>query len=192
MADPPGGNCLPPPPDRPTPEIVNNLAEADGVLLVIPGDPNIRPRDIGKRLRILMDDIAARRRSLYGRPVPIPRVAICLTMAELFLAPTLRGAGALGRLEGLDPQLVAEHALGAEGIAAVRNSVATGGEWYSLVSVFGFERRTGRAQAVSDGKGGWTVPSHFQPHGDDWLPYRLYEPLEFLARGVCWRDGILS
>ena len=70
----------------------------------------------------------------------------------------------------------------------MRRLVPSGGDWYSLVSAYGFHPDTREPNALA-APGGWQLPVHGEHFGDDWQPYRVFEPIEFLARGVCFREA---
>lgn len=187
LQDPPGGDCLPPPPHPVSEEVAGAACDADGLLLLVPADDMHRPPDLAARFEQLVNTVRIRRNLPEGRP-PFSRIAVCVAMAELLVRD--ERSNALHTLEELDPRKVALDLLGPHAEDVLQQSVAQGGDWYSLISVFGFDRRTGAAAAERDANGNWRLPSTINAEKDDWFPYRLFEPIEFLARGMCWRDGV--
>jgi hypothetical protein len=185
LVDVPGGDCLPPPGQAVQPAVVQAVAAADALLLVIPADAMWRPDDLEARVLHL-----ARAASLAGAPgrrgTRFARIAVVVSMAEL-LVPA--DAGALAALEALDPTAVVTRLCGAGFVAAVRRLVPRGGDWYALVSAFGFDQATG-APAAELVNGEWRLRTDGERFRDDWWPYRVFEPVEFLARGTCWREAV--
>jgi hypothetical protein len=114
------------------------------------------------------------------------RIAVAVSMAEL-LVPA--DTGALAALEALDPTAVVTQLCGARFVEAVRRLVPRGGDWYALVSAFGFDLQTG-APAAEQVHGEWRLRTDGERFRDDWWPYRVFEPVEFLARGTCWREAV--
>lgn len=182
MVDVPGGACMPAPGSAIDESITHAIAESDALLVVVPADADARPPDFTDRLRHL---VRATHRPERKTAFPFLRIAVVMTMAELLVAD--RGVRALSALEALDGE--AEVAKACEGLLPlVRSLVPPGGDWYSLVSAYGFDIRTGEI-ASERSAGGWRLKTDGRPFRDDWYPFRAFEPLEFLARGVCWREA---
>ena len=184
MVDVPGGGCVPSPEQRFSDDVLDDLAQADALLFVVPGDQELRPPNLIDRFAELLDLVRERKGIQGGRPAFL-RMAITLTMAELHVAPGTRDV--VGKVEQLKPASTVREALGQSFVEVVRHAVAPGGDGYFLVSAFGFDRRTG-ARAAIQGPEGWHLDGENAYR--DWWPYRVYEPIEFLARGVCWRSRL--
>lgn len=183
LLDPPGGHCLPEPGRPPDPNVVDALARADGVLVMLPGERSLVPRDIAKRLSQLIAAVAERKKRRRG-PV-FDRAVIALSMCELI---ELKGQPTtIDMIDSSDPYTVVTEVLDEEAVEAVRAAVPDGGDGYALLSAYGFDRTTRRAAATRTGGSDWHLPAGSV---ERWWPYRLAEPIEFLARGMCWRDEI--
>jgi hypothetical protein len=185
MVDVPGGDAFPAPGTPVAPEIANVVAEADGLLIILPADPAVRVSDVDKRLTHLVRSAGAA--VLRRRPYPFQRIAVVLSMAELLVME--RGGGALAALDRMDASAMIGELYGTAFMQAVAALVPPGGDWYSLVSAFGFDPATGETTAERHGDG-WRLATKGEKFRDDWWPYRLLEPIEFLGRGVCWREAI--
>jgi hypothetical protein len=185
MVDVPGGDAFPAPGSPVPPEIAHVVAEADGLLIILPADPLARVSDVDARLTHLVR--SAGPTVLRRRPFPFQRIAVALSMAELLVAEC--GRDALGALDRMDATAVMRELYGAAFMRVVAALVPPGGDWYSLVSAFGFDQTTGEIAAERHGDG-WRLRTNGEKFRDDWWPYRLLEPIEFLGRGVCWREAI--
>lgn len=176
--DPPGGDCLPPAGHPLHADVLRAARGAEGLLLLLP--PDRGAGDLAGRIRAFGEAVKAER----GRPGPaFTRVAVALTMAE-----RLGGVGTAGDLDNRDPRSAVEGLHRPEVMRAIADLVPTGGDWYTLVSALGFDANTGRPAAIEVG-GHWALPrGHGLSERDAWRPYRPFEPLEFLVRGVCWQE----
>ena len=182
MVDTPGGHCMPPVGDFLEPQVVASVEEADSVLLIIPADDDVRPSDLKSRLSYLIDKARGGNAEKY----PFQRIAVVLTMSELLVMH--RGIDALSTIEKMNAFEEIERICGSSFIKLVKESCPPGSDWYSLVSVFGFSRETGDV-AVSKDSGKWKLSMKHTGFKDSWMPDRVFEPLEFLARGICWQDS---
>jgi hypothetical protein len=185
FVDTPGGECMPPAGGQVASEVRRSVADADALLVVVPADPAVRPPDLTKRLEHLVRAAVGLRRD-NARKYPFLRVAVVLTMAELLVVR--RGSGALAAIEGLDAGEQVRNMCGRDFVRAVQALAPPGGDWYSLVSAFGFDLGTGEVP-VEKTAAGWRLRQNGASFRDEWWPYRVFEPLEFLARGVCWREA---
>jgi hypothetical protein len=165
---------------------VRAVAAADALLIVIPADAMWRPDDLTERLLHLARTATLARGATGRRGAPFARIAVVVTMAEL-LVGTDRGA--LAALEALDPTATVARLCGAPFVATVRRLVPRGGDWYALASAFGFDLVTGEPAAELV-EGEWRLRTNGARFRDDWWPYRVFEPVEFLARGTCWREAV--
>ncbi|MCC6316913.1 MAG: hypothetical protein IT361_04400 [Gemmatimonadaceae bacterium] len=182
MVDVPGGGCMPAPGCEVDALVVQSMAASDALLVVVPAAPAARPADFTERLRHIISLAVKTRRQ--RQTFAFTRIAVVLTMAELLVAD--QGHAALATLELRDS--AHEVAAACAGLPSlVRQHVPPGGDWYSMVSALGFDVATGEV-ACEASTSGWQLRTNGQPFRDDWLPYRAFEPLEFLARGVCWRE----
>jgi len=196
MVDVPGGDCFPAPGASVAPAVARSVSEAQALLVVVPADRTARPGDMGDRLLHLVRSAQPMARPAHRR-YPFLRVAVVVSMAELLVPeptaattpPGARPVSALSAVEALAADIEVARLCGAGFIATVRRLVPPGGDWYSLVSAFGFDPATG-AMAAEHADGGWRVKTNGKKFRDDWWPYRAFEPLEFLGRGVCWREAI--
>ncbi len=183
LTDPPGGDCMPPAGSSLHPAVLADLCEADGLLLILPGDAAKLPGDLCDRLDALAQQVAEAKGVEPGKPVFL-RACVVVTMAELL--PAGNGGSALDELESKEPyDLVVEH-VGSDLVRALRGMVAPGGDGYALVSAMGFDRST-RGVAAHREAGDWKLVPGPRGFDEAWWPYRVFEPLEFLARGVAWR-----
>lgn len=185
LSDPPGGDCLPELGEPPQIDVVQELAAADAVLLLVSADLRFRPADFPQRLTQLFGAVKTQRDG--DRRFLFNRIALVMTMCEL------SGSGDatvnVDQLDACDPVDVIAERFGPDIIAAVRDAVPAGGDWYGLASAYGFNRKTRLAAAEKDTAGNWKLP--FTPNSADaWWPYRVAEPIEFLARGMCWQERI--
>jgi hypothetical protein len=186
MTDVPGGGCFPPLGVAVAPEVAQSVAEADALLVILPADAAVRPDDMADRLKHLVRS-ALRARSSPRAGRPFLRIAVVVSMAELLVDG--RGRNALAELEERDAQREVSRLCGESFLAVVRALVPPGADWYSLVSAFGFDPESGESVAEPTADG-WRVKTDGQKFRDSWWPYRAFEPLEFLGRGVCWREAI--
>jgi hypothetical protein len=182
MVDAPGGDCMPAPGSEINPQILQAVADADALLVVVPADAAARPDDYTERFSHV---VRLARRQRQGTTAPLLRIAVVMTMAELLVID--REANALRDLESMDAADEITRACGKGFRAMIRGLVPGGADWYSLVSAFGFDIATGEV-ASEPATDGWRLRTNGMPFRDDWYPYRAFEPLEFLARGVCWRE----
>ncbi|HQC44811.1 MAG TPA: hypothetical protein PLC97_06250 [Myxococcota bacterium] len=185
MVDMPGGDTMPPPDCSIPIEVQRSVAGADALLIVIPADSSVRPEDLGARLQHLVSTSMGLRSYGVGA-YPFQRVAVVLTMSELLVLQ--HGSAALGVIEGLKAAEQVRDLCGSDFVREVRALVPPGGDWYSLVSAFGFDLNTGEVPIESTALG-WRLRLNGASFLDEWCPYRVFEPLEFLARGVCWREA---
>lgn len=186
LVDTPGGHCMPSPPEPVSPEVVRSVAAASTLMVVVPADDAVRPSDLDARLRHLVRAAVSERGN--EQPFPFERVAVVVTMGELLLGR--RGSRLDRELDRMDAEAVVGRTCGADFVSSIRALVPPGGDWYSVVSVFGFHPVTGEFAAVGS-DGSWRLPVDERGIHDEWGPYRVFEPIEFLARGVCWREEAL-
>lgn len=168
MVDPPGGECIPPLGQACSPAVAAALEEAEGLLLLLP------PVQVPHLIQRLGATLAG---------LDFLRVAVAMTMSELLVRDE---ADPYLALEGLDAQDAIEALHGPELRPELLHHVPRGADSWHLLSAFGFDRRSHRAVAEQvDGR--WVIAA---PDEDgflgEWWPYRIFEPLEFLARGVAW------
>jgi hypothetical protein len=182
LVDAPGGDCLPAPDVETSVQVLQAVADADALLVIVPADEAVRPADYVARISHV---VRSARRQRKGTTAPLLRIAVVMTMAELLVID--RGTKALRDLEAMDAEEEIVKACGAGFLRLIRGFVPAGADWYSLVSAYGFDIRTGEVAAEPTADG-WRLRTNGMPFRDDWYPYRAFEPLEFLARGVCWRE----
>ncbi len=190
FVDVPGGGCMPEPGRETAAAVVADLAQADAMLLLLSGQ-GLRDgsmSDAGSRLRTLLDQVRDHRQE-RGLPLSrhvFERLCVTVSMADVLVAED--GREALRKLEWMDPYHTVKRHMGDGFIREVRRAVAPGGDGYALVSAFGFERSSGNVAAQQD-VDGWNLGLDEGTFGQ-WWPYRLFEPVEFLARGIHWRARI--
>jgi len=188
VADPPGGDCLVAPGCPPHPEVLGRAVAADGLMLMLSCDPADRHPDMEARLSSFIRCVGQSKKR--GRDKCLfERIAVVLTKCELLVLD--QGEGAVQGLERMQARDVLQDLYGAAVVNLIGDAVPPGADWYSLVSVFGFDPVTGRS-AVRRARQGWVYDGPVRDGvAEDWQPYRVYEPLEFLARGVCWQEALV-
>lgn len=190
IVDMEGGGCMPEL-DRPIPaEILSVVAQADALMVVVPANHEACPSDLDQRLSRLIQEVRGNSTSYSFQ-----RLAVVMTMAELLV-----WNGTTGFIDELEKrEAKKEITRRCEGlIRVVSGAVPRGGDWYSLVSAYGFHSEQGYAPLEQYQEydptsqkmiNKWRLKLDqrytFLEH---WFPYRVFEPLEFLARGVCWRE----
>lgn len=182
MIDVPGGDCMPPVNSSVPLAVQQSVANADALMVVIPAELSCRPPDVCQRLRSLVDSAISTRATAPDR-FPFVRVAVVMSMAEVLVAD--RGDDAFAALESMDAQQQLTELCGPEIVSLVRQLAPPGGDWFAFVSAFGFQQ-TG-AIAATHTSAGWRITTPDEGFNDNWRPYRVFEPIEFLGRGVCWR-----
>lgn len=185
LADPPGGDCMPRRGFQSNPQVVADLAAAEGLLLIVPANSDAPVDDLEPSLRQLLEDVR-RVKGLTKGQHTFSRAAVAVTKSELVVAH--EGTAALSAMEARAARDVVADIYGRTLLAAVAGAVPDGGDWYSLVSAFGFDARDGSVAGQRHADG-WRLSSEIEA-SDAWLPYRVFEPIEFLARGVCWRERL--
>lgn len=191
LADPPGGDCLPASgPFHPI--VVQALADADALLLLLPADYAVLGAldQLPARISALGAEVGVRKQLPAGQPM-FQRVALVLSKAELLVREY--GTAAFHTLDRMTARTAIGHTLGSGVLQAVEALAPRGAVGHALVSVFGFSPGIGSIAAVpgATGSGNWRLPiRHGQPN-EDWRPYRVFEPVEFLARGLCWREQLV-
>lgn len=190
FVDVPGGGCMPEPGKESAPAVVADLARADALLLLLPatGLQNGSMRDAESRLRTLVEQVRAARAD-EGLPNPrygFERLCVTISMADVLVHG--EGERALRKLDWMDPYRTVRERLGAGFVREVRRSVTPGGDAYALTSAFGFDRKTG-AVAAQHAAGRWSLDLDEHTFRR-WWPYRLFEPVEFLGRGILWRARV--
>lgn len=189
LADPPGGDCLPA--SGPAhPEVTQTLARADALLLLLPADYAVlgAPLELPGRIAALGAEVGACKGLPTGEP-PFRRVALVLSKAELLVHE--HGRAAFRALERMTARPAIGKALGRNLLQAVESLAPAGAVGHSLVSVFGFTHGLGTIAAVPAGIGSWRLPIRDGQPNEAWRPYRVLEPVEFLARGLCWREQLV-
>jgi hypothetical protein len=184
IADPPGGHCFLAPGRRLDPTVTRHCAECDAALVLLPADATDGQR---RELVEMLDWFLANARQAKGYPAgtpPFDRIVVAASKAELLVKDAERP---LALLDHASPMDTLTQLYGKALLDVARRGAPSGGDWYSTVSAFGFRRTTGQLAAIRHGEG-WTLPN--DPNSwDEWTPFRLLEPIEFLARGVCWRES---
>lgn len=185
LVDTPGGEGIPPLQESISSEILDLLVNSDGILLMIPSDLEREKSRLVERLRNLFDVVREHKSLVKGEPL-FSRIAVVVSKAELLIEE--KGAGALFALEEKSPEKVLGAILGSDSIEFLQSLSPLGGCWFSLLSVFGFDRSNGSIAAERD-VANWRMKRADElGFSEHWWPYRLFEPLEFLGRGVCWQE----
>ena len=184
VVDLPGGDCMPPTGKPVHPEVRDAVRACDSLIVVVPVDNAISPGDMRRRLRHLVDSA---RGSDLGSPRPgrFLRVAVAMTKSELLAAGVPESPPV--HLDRLSARDVCMQICGKGFVDAIAAIAPKGGDWYSLVSAFGFDVESGEVLAEKVGSG-WRLRLDDGEFQTRWSPYRVFEPLEFIARGVCWQE----
>ncbi|NVB39827.1 hypothetical protein G6O69_18435 [Pseudenhygromyxa sp. WMMC2535] len=184
LIDGPGGHSMPGPEQSLSTTSIEALAQANCLMIMIPAALLRRPEnDLPERLERLSAQL---HRGESGAP-PFLRVAVVMTMAELL--DFEHGDEAFAMLDARNPRETFAELLGHGFLTTVRSLVPSGGDYYALVSAFGFEQ-SGEVAAILDGPRGWRLRLDTDEFRNAWYPYRVFEPIEFLGRGIAWREHI--
>jgi hypothetical protein len=184
IADPPGGHCFVAPGKPLDRTVARHCAECDGALVLLPADATDgQRRELVEMLDRFLANVREAKRFPAGTP-PFDRIVVAVSKAELLVKGAERPLNVLDYVSPID---ILTRLYGKALFDVARRGAPSGGDWYSTVSAFGFRRTTGKLAAVRRGED-WTLPD--DPNSwDEWTPFRLLEPIEFLARGVCWRES---
>lgn len=181
--DPPGGDCMPACGRDMSEDMKSALRESDNLLLLLPAEDRTSPSEQADRLDAFFESVRSLKNS--GSRPAFSRVAVAITKAELLVADS---AVPMATLDNMNPRTLVAERFGTEALQAITHNVAKGGDWYSAISAFGFRRDSG-AMASRLTRDGWVYDAgDVEVAGENWQPYRLFEPLEFLVRGVCWQE----
>lgn len=187
MVDPPGEDCLPPLSGRINPLVLKSAIEADGLLMIIPSEMDITYYELAERYAYFLEEVRRNKNVSKGKPLFL-RIAVAMTKSDLLVRHY--DSEALNKIEEMQPKAVIRELASTVLIKLIERCVVAGGDWYTLVSVFGFERNTGRIASVQIGDDWVLKQIDKRKFNQEWWPYRVFEPLEFLARGVCWREEV--
>ena len=185
--DAPGTVCLPSPHEDLHLDMLRLLVEANKVMFLISCGQESASKDVVNRIRALVDRVRSAKGLSIGQPA-FNRLAVVLTKCELLAGPFCTNA--FKEVDHMEPHDVARMVLGHRALKIIEQAVPPGGEAYFLVSAFGFQRSDGRlaAERIEDG---WRLKPSPRGFFDGWWPYRIFEPLEFLLRGIANRQEMV-
>lgn len=190
VTDLPGEDSLPPIGGRPSAAVVEAVAKADGILLLVPADlDDDGAQTLGYGLARLFEAAAAAR--AVGRNGPLfMRMAAGITKTELlYLEDGPRAKEELQRTAAHQGEIVQhfEDIAGTDCLKLLRRVTAKGGLHFAFISAYGFSP-SGRPACVRDGRG-WKLPvCAGEEFFEGWRPFGVFEPLEFLAAGRVTRQ----
>lgn len=187
MYDLPGGDCMPRYGVRIPYRILRTIGESDALIVAVSASRDKRPSNMKTRLSYLLEQSEDYRDAKKDGDYLYDRICVVMTMSDILVED--KGNRALNELERMDAKETIIRACGWEFTKYISDIVPTGADWYSLVSAYGFDPYTGGIAATSvDSEWQIDVCDNYGIR-EDWWPYRVYEPIEWIARGWCTQDA---